>query len=120
MFYCGLDVSLRITALCIMDREGRILREAKLTSDPVVIDAFLRDSGFGLERIGLETGGTSIWLCTELRRLGYPAICIDARHTAAALQAGLRNKNDRNDARGIAELMRVKAYREVWVKSAES
>jgi transposase len=120
MFYCGLDVSLRITALCIMDREGRILREAKLTSDSVVIDAFLRDSGFGLERIGLETGGTSIWLCTELRRLGYPAICIDARHTAAALQAGLRNKNDRNDARGIAELMRVKAYREVWVKSAES
>jgi transposase len=120
VFYCGLDVSLRLTALCIMDHEGRIVREAKLASDPVVIDTFLGDSGFKLERIGIETGGTSLWLYRELRRLGYPAICIDARHAAAALQAGLRNKNDRNDARGIAELMRVKAYREVWVKSAES
>jgi transposase len=120
VFYCGLDVSLRLTALCIMDHEGRIVREAKLASDPVVIDTFLGDSGFKLERIGIETGGTSLWLCRELRRLGYPAICIDARHAAAALQAGLRHKNDRNDARGIAELMRVKAYHEVWVKSAES
>ncbi|WP_408887766.1 hypothetical protein [Teichococcus wenyumeiae] len=56
----------------------------------------------------------------ELRRLGNPAVRIDARHTAAALQAGFRNKNDRNDTRGIAELMRVRTYREVWIKSQES
>jgi len=47
-------------------------------------------------------------------------ICIDARHAAAALQAGFRNKNDRNDARGIADLMRVNKYRPVWVKSPEA
>jgi transposase len=47
-------------------------------------------------------------------------ICIDARHAGAALQAGFRNKNDRNDARGIADLMGVNKYRPVWVKSPEA
>ena len=51
---------------------------------------------------------------------GWPAVCIDARHAAAALQAGLRNKSDRNDARGIAQLMRLNAFRPVWVKSPQS
>lgn len=120
MFYCGLDVSLKQTALCVVDGGGRVVREAKLTTDPEVISRFLRENDLCCERIGVEAGGTSSWLCQELRRLGQPAICIDAKHAAAALQAGFRNKNDRNDARGIAELMRVNTFREVWIKSRES
>ncbi len=120
MLYCGLDVSLKQTALCVVDDNGRVVREAKLTTDPEVISRFLRENELRCERIGVETGGTSSWLCLELRRLGHPAICIDAKHAAVALQAGFRNKNDRNDARGIAELMRVNTFREVWIKSRES
>jgi transposase len=120
MLYCGLDVSLKQTALCVVDGDGRVAREARLATDPEVISRFLQENELGCERIGLESGGTSSWLCLELRRLGHPAVCIDARHAAAALQAGFRNKNDRNDARGIAELMRVRTYREVWIKSQES
>jgi transposase len=120
MFYCGLDVSLKQTALCVVDGDGRIVREAKLATDPEAIGRFLDEHELHCERIGVEAGGTSSWLCQELRRLGHPAVCIDARHAAAALQAGFRNKNDRNDAHGIAELMRVNTFREVWIKSRES
>ena len=120
MWYCGLDVSLRETAICIVDGDGKILKEAKVASDPEAIAGFLRDSGFTCERVGLEAGSTAAWLQAGLKRLGLPAICIDARHAAAMLQAGLRNKSDRSDARGIAQLMRMNAFRPIWVKSERS
>ena len=99
MLHCGLDVSPKLTALCVVDRDGRIVREAKLTTDPEVINRFFCENEFRCERIGSEAGGTSSWLCRELRRLSQPAIGIDAKHAAAALQAGFRNKHDRNDAK---------------------
>lgn len=74
-------------------------------------------------RIGLEAGGASSRPCAEPRRLGRAAICVDARHAAAAagaLQVGLRNKTDRNDARGLAQLVRLDAFREAWLESPES
>ncbi|MBV9750466.1 MAG: IS110 family transposase [Acetobacteraceae bacterium] len=120
MYFCGLDVSLRMTAVCVVDGDGRILKEAKVASDPEVISEFLRGLGLALERVGLEAGATAAWLQAGLREHGWPTVCIDARHAAAALQAGLRNKSDRNDARGIAQLMRLNAFRPVWVKSLRS
>ena len=94
MPYCGLDVSLRTTSLCIVDQDGRVSRETKLPSDPVALAEFLDGRGVRCDRIGLEAGSTSSWLCAELRRRGHAVICVDARHAAAALQAGLRNKTD--------------------------
>ena len=120
MFYCGLDVSLRETAICVVDAEGRILKEAKVASDPEVIARAVGDTGYICEKVGLESGSTAAWLQAGLTKLGLPAICIDARHASAMLQAGLRNKSDRSDARGIAQLMRMNAYRPVWVKSERS
>ena len=110
----------RRSALCILDSNGKIVRETKLPSDPEIIARFIADTGLAIERIGLELGCTAAWLFAGLQRYGWPVICIDARHAAAALQAGFRNKNDRNDARGIADLMRVNKYRPVWVKSPEA
>jgi transposase len=120
MFYCGLDVSLRKTSICIVDRDGAIVKETVVASDPEAIGHALRESGCPLERVGVEAGSTSSWLLAGLRAQGWPVVCIDARHAAAALQAGFRNKTDRNDARGIADLMRVNKFREVWVKSPET
>jgi transposase len=120
MHYCGMDVSLHQTAICVVDGDGVIVSEAKLASAPEVISAFLTATGLRLERIGLEAGSTAAWLQAGLRERGWPAICIDARHAAATLQAGLRNKNDRNDARGLAQIMRLNAFRPVWVTSRES
>ncbi len=70
----------------------------------------------GALRIGLETGPTTTWLWHELRALGLPVICIDARHAKAALSAQI-NKSDRNDAVGLARIMQCGWYKEVQVKS---
>nr|WP_295468879.1 transposase [Mesorhizobium sp.] len=111
MYYCGLDVSLRETAICIVDAEGKICKEKKVASDPEAIAQTILESGYACEKIGLEAGSTAAWLQAGLVPHELPAICIDARHAAAMLHAGLRNKSDRNGARGIAHLMRMNAYR---------
>jgi transposase len=116
MHFCGLDVSLRQTAICIVDEDGKIVKEVKVGSDPDVLARFLGEAGYPLQRIGLEAGSTAAWLQAGLVQRGRPAVCIDARH-AAALKTGFRNKNDQNNARGIAQMMRTNSFRPVWVKS---
>ena len=78
--YVGLDVSLKLTAICIVDQTGRIEREGIVASNPEAIAAFIKSHALYVARIGLETGATSTWLWTELNKLGLPIICIDARH----------------------------------------
>jgi transposase len=117
--YVGLDVSLKMTAICIVDRTGKIEREGMVASEPEAIAAFVRLYAPHVARIGLETGATSTWLWTELNRLGLPVICIDARHAKAALKMQI-SKSDRNDAIGIARIMQCGWYREVRVKGLDS
>ena len=108
--YVGLDVSLKLTAICIVDRTGKIEREGVVTSDPETIAAFVKSHAPHVARIGLEAGATSTWLWTELNKMGLPVICIDARHAKAALKMQI-NKSDRNDAVGIARIMQCGWYR---------
>jgi transposase len=117
--YVGLDVSLKLTAICIVDRTGKILREGMVASDPDAIATFVRLHAPHVVRMGLETGATSTWLWTELNRRGLPIICIDARHAKAALKMQI-NKSDRNDAAGIARIMQCGWYKEVHVKTLDS
>ena len=117
--YVGLDVSLKQTAICIVDRTGKVQREGIVPSDPEAIAAFIKSYAPNVVRIGLETGPTATWLWTELRKLGLPVICIDARHAKAALKMQL-NKSDRNDAVGIARIMQCGWYKEVRVKDLDS
>jgi len=113
--YVGLDVSLKMTTICIVDRAGKIEREGIVPSDPKAIAAFVRQHAPDVERIGLETGPTSTWLWTELNKIGLPIICIDARHAKPALKMQI-NKSDRNDAVGIARIMQCGWYKEIRVK----
>ena len=79
--YVGLGISLKLTAICIVDRTGKIQREGVVPSDPEAIAAFHRVRiPSNVARVGLEAGATSTWLWTELNKLGLPVICIDARH----------------------------------------
>ncbi len=102
--YVGLDVSLKQTAVCVVDQTGKIKREAMVASDPDAIAQFIATQAPDAVRIGLESGATSTWLWTELNKRGLPVICIDARHPKAALKMQI-NKSDRNDAAGIARIM---------------
>ena len=81
-YYVGLDVSLKQTSICVVDRTGSVVREGVVDSDPEAISVYLRSKAPDAVRVGLETGPTSTWLWTELKRLGLPVICIDARHAA--------------------------------------
>ena len=117
--YVGLDVSLKQTAICIVDRTGKVQREGIVSSDPEAIAAFIKSYAPNIVRIGLETGPTATWLWTELRKQGLPVICIDARHAKAALKMQI-NKSDRNDAVGIARIMQCGWYKEVRVKDLDS
>ena len=117
--YAGLDVSLKETSVCIVDRAGQIVREVKASTEPDAILAVLADEAFTIERIGLEAGPLSQWLYSELAEAGLPVICVETRHMKAALSAQV-NKSDRNDARGIAHMMRVGLYRPVHVKTLAS
>jgi len=114
--FAGLDVSLEETAICVVDEEGRIVKEARLASEPEALVAFLRGLGLALERIGLEACSLSAWLYEGLAAAGLPAVCIETRRAKAAMGA-MPNKTDRNDARGIAQIMRTGWYRAVHVKS---
>ena len=117
MFYIGLDISVKRTAVCIVDAAGKLIHETSVSSTPQAVASAIRTAGVEVERVGLEAGVSSAWLARGLLALGFPAIVIDATHAAAALKTGFRNKTDRNDARGIADLMRVNKFRPVWVKS---
>ena len=118
-YYVGLDVSLKQTSICVVDQAGLVVREGVVGSDPEAISVFVRSKAPGAVRIGLETGPTSTWLWTELKRLGLPVICIDARHAKAVLKMQI-NKNDRNDAIGIARIMQTGWFKEVHVKDIDS
>jgi transposase len=117
--YVGRDVSLKQTSICVVNQTGSVVREVVVDSDPEAIAAFLRAQAPGAVRIGLETGPTATWLWTELKRLGLPVICIDARHAKAVLKMQI-NKSDRNDAVGIARIMQTGWLKEVHVKDLDS
>jgi transposase len=108
--YVGLDVSLKQTAVCVVDQTGKIKREAMVASDPDAITQFLAAHSPDAVRIGLETGATSTWALDRARKRGLPVICIDARHAKAALKMQI-NKSDRNDAAGIARIRQCEWYR---------
>ena len=117
--YAGLDVSVKETSVCIVDEAGKVCREVKVPSHPEDLVRLLKDPAWQLERIGLEAGPLSQWLSSGLAEAGLPVVCIETRHTKAFLKAQV-NKSDRNDARGIAQMMRVNLFRPVHVKTLTS
>jgi transposase len=117
--FAGLDVSVNETSVCIVDETGRIVREAKVASEPEALLPVLRNRSYSFKRIGLEAGPLSQWLYSALGEANLPVICVETRHMRAVLKAQI-NKTDRNDARGIAQMMRAGLYRPVHVKTLRS
>ena len=117
--FAGLDVSVKDTSVCIVDEVGKIVREVKVASEPDALLAVLRNPAYHFKRIGLEAGPLSQWLFSALAEAELPVVCVETRHMQAVLKAQI-NKTDRNDARGIAQMMRVGLYRPVHVKTLRS
>lgn len=117
--FVGLDVSQLETHVCVLDKDGNVCWQGKADSHPKDLAACIRRHAPGAVRVGLETGPLSTWHWHGLNDLGVPIICLCARHAKAALKMQI-NKTDRNDARGLAEIMRTGWYRSVQVKSLQS
>ena len=107
--FAGLDVSVKDTSICIVDDTGKIVREVKVASEPEALLAVLTNPACNFKRIGLGAGTLSQWLYSALAEAGLPVICVETRHMRATLKAQI-NKTDRNDARGIAQMMRAGLY----------
>jgi transposase len=117
--FAGLDVSVKETSICIVDDTGRIVKEVKVASEPEALLKVLGNQAYRFKRIGLEAGPLSQWLFSALAEAELPVVCVETRHMKAVLKAQI-NKTDRNDARGIAQMMRVGLYRPVHVKTLRS
>jgi transposase len=115
-YYAGIDVSLECSSLCIVDGTGKIVREGKVASEPEALLDWLRSVGHELSRIGLEAGPLSQWLFAAMREAGLAVELLETRHVRDAFKA-MPVKSDRNDARGIAQLMRLGWFRPVHCKS---
>jgi transposase len=118
-YFAGLDVSVKETSICIVDDAGKIVREVRVASEPEALLQVLTNTIYRFKRVGLEAGPLSQWLFSVLAEAGLPVICVETRHMRAVLKAQI-NKTDRNDARGIAQMMRVRLYRPVHVKTLRS
>ena len=118
-YYAGIDVSLRTVNICVVDDDGEQVAETKLSSDVQEIIAYLDELECGIDLIGLEAGTLAQYLTYGLQAADFDVVCMEAQQVKAALSA-MRNKTDKHDARGIAQLLRSGWYSQVHVKSMES
>lgn len=109
--YAGLDVSLKTTSICILDEKGKRIQEGEVESAPEAIHEFLLKTGLEIEQIGLESGNLTHYLKKGLLKMKYQVVVMESRKMAAIL-ATIINKTDKNDARGIAEALRVGHFQE--------
>ena len=115
-YFAGIDVSLEASSVCVVDGEGRLVREVKVPSEPEALVALLGRLGLAFERIGLEAGPLSQWLYAAMKQAGLAVELLETRHVKAALSA-MTMKTDKHDARGIAQLMRLGWFKPVHVKT---
>lgn len=117
--YAGIDVSLEVSHVAVVDESGRIVSEATVESEPAALAGYFERWRGPLVRVGLEAGPLSQWLHAGLAEAGLAVVCLETRQLKAVLKVQ-RVKSDRNDARGIAQAVRTGWYQAVHVKSLAS
>src|SRR5215467_9767366 len=117
--YAGIDVSLELSSVCIVDATGKVVKEMKVETHPEALVKFFKRLDLPLIRIGLEAGPLSQWLYAGLTEAGFETTLMETRHVKAALSA-MTVKTDRRDARGMAQLIRMGWFRPVHAKSPGS
>ena len=118
-YFTGIDVSLRSVSICVVDDRGEVRHEGKVSAQPEAIAECLRRFSAEVKAVGLEAGTLTQYLTYGLQAAGFEVICMEARQVKNTL-AAMRNKTDRNDARGIAQILRTGWYSRVHIKSMHS
>ena len=115
-YFAGLDISMDETHVCVLDREGMVVRESKTESTAQAVANELAKAP-SCRRIVFETGRMAPILFHGLNQLGLPVVCVESRQAYQALKSLATHKTDRNDARGLAHLARTGFFKPVHVKS---
>ena len=115
-YFAGLDISMDETHVCVLDREGAVVRESKAASTAQAVADELSKAP-SCRRIVFETGRMAPILFHGLNQLGLPVVCVESRQAYQALKSLATHKTDRNDARGLAHLARTGFFKPVHVKS---
>jgi transposase len=118
-YFAGLDISMDETHICVVDREGVVVRESKTASTADAISTELSKAP-SCRRIVFETGRMAPILFHGLNQLGLLVVCVESRQAYQALKSLATHKTDRNDARGLAHLARTGFFKPVHVKSLQA
>lgn len=118
-YYVGLDVSMKNTSICIVDEHGQIVHESTAKTDPHALADAIEKTGFKIELIGFESGSLGHYLDQGFKERALPAVCMDARKLSPVLELRI-NKTDKNDARGIADVLRTGMFTRVHSKPQEA
>jgi len=107
-YYIGLDVSQKNTSICVVDSEGKVFVQGSSLTRPSDIHGWIKNRVdiAEISKVGLEATNLSSWLYTQLTKVGLPMLCLEA-FQAHRFLATQRNKTDKNDARGLAQLVRM-------------
>ena len=113
--YIGLDVSMKAISVCIMEEGGKVVLEKDIAACPKAVLVIIKEYRSDC-LVGLEAGSTSSWLYHELEKEGLSVVCLETHHARKVMSAQ-PVKNDRNDAKGLAQLLRTGWYKAVHVKA---
>ena len=114
--FIGIDVSLASSAICVLGEGGKVLKEAKIASEPEAFVSFMKDLPYEITGIGLEAGPLSQWLHKALADAGLPTVLMETHKVKAVLKA-MPVKTDRTDALGVAHLLQLGWFSAVHCKS---
>src|SRR5271168_186407 len=82
-YFAGLDISMDETHVCVLDREGVVVRESKTASTAEAIASELAKAP-SCRRIVFETGRMAPILFHGLSQLGLPVVCVENRQAYQA------------------------------------
>ncbi len=99
----GIDIGDKRSRYCILDKEGKILRESSVATLPASLKTvFSKLAGC---RLAMEVGTHSPWVSRLLTALGHEVIVANAREVPLIYKSG--RKNDKLDAEKLARLARL-------------
>ncbi|MEM3564423.1 MAG: transposase [Candidatus Jordarchaeaceae archaeon] len=105
VLYIGIDVHKKFCYVCIMDREGNIIKEFKVPNDSYGVRTLLGIVGGRRAKAVIEsTGNFWIRIYTQLEEAGAEVVLSNPKKKAIA---GAKIKNDKRNARTLAHLLRT-------------
>jgi transposase len=115
-FYCGIDLHSKKSHVCIIDKDGKKVKEENLNNNLTLILEFLKPFGKDVH-IVIESTINWYWIVDGLMEAGYD---VKLAHTLGLhMITGAKVKTDRRDAFKLAKLLRMGEIPEAYIYPKE-